>query len=260
MSKNKQRLLEAIELGDISRIEKYSSFVGNLNFFLGRHSTPLLKAISCNNPEVVKLLLDKGADANFCSESGATPLSNAALLGNILICKNLVTNGANVNPESSSPLLSAAIGGRVEVVKYLISANANAKYIMPMDDSNILQHLLDFLDDEDGDVLAIQKEEFTAIIESLIKAGADVNYSESTMHLLPLSIACRIGDMDIIALLIKSGAQVNAISDHMVEFGTALDVAIKCDNNALVEWLRAHGAKTAAELAAANNSTPGGVK
>jgi len=258
MSKNKQRLFEAIELGDISRIEEYSSAVDDLNFYCDEYKlTPLLAAIKRNNYDAVKLLIDKGASPEYRADSGVNPLSDAALLGNILICKYLVTNGANVNPESTSPLLSASIGGRADVVEYLISANANANYIRPLDNSSILQCLLDFLDDGKGDVLSIQRGEFMVIIESLIKAGADVNHSKSTMHLLPISIACRIGDMGIITLLIKSGAQVNAIPDHMMEFGTALDMAITCDNNSLAEWLRINGAKTAAELSAEKQNDVG---
>jgi len=90
--------------------------------------------LSFGNLEIVKLLLDSGADINAVSKNGfsATPLQGAAAFKAIELAQLLIARGANVNccgEQGGSPLHEAAGNGQIEFAKLLLDhgANVNAK-------------------------------------------------------------------------------------------------------------------------------------
>jgi uncharacterized protein len=90
--------------------------------------------LNFGNLEIVKLLLDSGADINAVSKNGfsATPLQGAAAFKKIDLAQLLIARGANVNcrgEEGGSPLHEVAGNGQLEFAKLLLDhgANLNAK-------------------------------------------------------------------------------------------------------------------------------------
>lgn len=85
----------------------------------------------CPSPEVVKLLLDAGADINGTNEClHATPLSQAAHSGHADIAKLLVERGAEVDKqddgaEHETALMKAAKAGHIEIIRLLLKHNAD---------------------------------------------------------------------------------------------------------------------------------------
>ena len=77
--------------------------------------------------EEIKLLLQKGANANIQNNLGWTPLMLAAKNGQTEIAKILIAAGANVNWEKDgwSVIIIGASNGDSEFVKTLIAAGAN---------------------------------------------------------------------------------------------------------------------------------------
>jgi peptidoglycan/LPS O-acetylase OafA/YrhL len=73
--------------------------------------------------------LDAGADVNAVdAKVGATPLSWASMRGDADVVRLLIERGANVNArnrDGSPPLLSAAFMGRADVAKILLSSGAD---------------------------------------------------------------------------------------------------------------------------------------
>ena len=94
--------------------------------------TALMWAAMNGRSEVVKILLDAGADVNAKTEGGTTALMLAAFLDNTEVAKILLNAGANVNARTKdgrTALIEAASEGRVKIVKTLLDAGAdvNAK-------------------------------------------------------------------------------------------------------------------------------------
>lgn len=60
--------------------------------------------------DIVKLLIERGANVNYYTESTSTPLRAACYIGKIDIVKFLINHGANVNTvnESNSTCLMIA--------------------------------------------------------------------------------------------------------------------------------------------------------
>jgi len=65
-------------------------------------NTPLHAAVAGGRLEVVKLLLNHGADVNACQEGGWTPLQAAAQNGNREIVEVLLAQGADVHARASN--------------------------------------------------------------------------------------------------------------------------------------------------------------
>jgi hypothetical protein len=94
--------------------------------------TPLYQAAWRGREDVVRLLLQKGADANSKDRYGETPLHVAANNGRLGVVQVLLANKANVNAKSDSgwtPLHRAALGDQKAVAEVLLAkgADVNAK-------------------------------------------------------------------------------------------------------------------------------------
>jgi uncharacterized protein len=81
-------------------------------------------------PAIVKLLLDKGANANVRADNGFTALMVSVFSGETGIARLLIENGAAVNAgakDGTTPLIIASIMGHIDMVKLLIDKGANVK-------------------------------------------------------------------------------------------------------------------------------------
>lgn len=90
-------------------------------------------AVKNNLPEIARLILRAGADPDEKNSVGETPLCSAAKAGHIELLKILIEAGANVHTvaNSTSAHLMAAASGKYEAIKILLKAGANIFYIPP---------------------------------------------------------------------------------------------------------------------------------
>ena len=96
-----------------------------------QNKAPLHFASMENKPEVVKLLIDSGANVNIKGKFSFTPLHFSASEGLTKVAQILLENGAEVEAKDSggeTPIGSAAQYGHTEVAKLLIDYGANGKY------------------------------------------------------------------------------------------------------------------------------------
>jgi ankyrin repeat protein len=119
------------------------------NYALPDGHTVLIVAASYGSAEVANLLADRGANPNTANRLGETPLHLAARLGDLTLVEKLLAKGASVNartaakpppaagpggggifryvPGEQTPLILAAQGDHVNVMRALVAAGADSK-------------------------------------------------------------------------------------------------------------------------------------
>jgi ankyrin repeat protein len=141
--------------------------------------TPLMYAVSHydRNVEVIKLLLDYGADVNASTSDGYTVL-HCAVDVNFQANENtsevihmLVEAGAALEQRQHygwTPLMKAVVMGTVEEVRVLLSLGADPNKMMPMDT------LPEFNAGRTTLMAALVQPDAELIIGCLLQAGADL--------------------------------------------------------------------------------------
>jgi ankyrin repeat protein len=105
-------------------------------------STPLMAA-SGKSIEIVKLLLDRGADVNGRGtgfRNGWTSFMEAAAVGNVDTMKLLLDRGADMEArtaEGSTALTIAAYNGRQDAATWLVGQGANIDYAIAMKEQDV---------------------------------------------------------------------------------------------------------------------------
>lgn len=119
---------ECVSGGLIDIVEKYID-AGYSSSSRNSKGVPVLCiAVRCNHVDIVKYLIDIGADINAISEDrNNTAIMDAASAGNLELVKLLVNEGADLECQSKNgqTALILAVGhGDVEVSNFLLSAGA----------------------------------------------------------------------------------------------------------------------------------------
>ena len=107
-------------------------------------SEQLLHFAAIGELDDVQSLLFHGADVNYVREGvGATALYFASREGHLDIVKTLLENGANTEistKDGDTPLYAAAFGGHLEVVEFLLSVGANIEATDDLDTPLFTSH------------------------------------------------------------------------------------------------------------------------
>ena len=189
---------------------------------------PLEWAISSDNTELVKMLIERGADVKTRTDVGSTPLHSAADRGDLEIMEILIAHGADVNAKitgGTTPLHGAAWGGDAAVMKLLLSKGAEA-------DAKRSDGLTPLINAAGPGAESHGKE----CVELLLAKGVNVNATDENGE-TPLHKAAYYGNKDVVELLLVHGASINATNKNGQ---TPLNIATKPEITAL---LRQHGAK-----------------
>lgn len=236
-----------------------------INYQVGEKKTSLLQqAIIYDKPDIVKVLLDNGADINLLDNINMSPLNTAINENKTEIANLLIERGANVNYKNifgitsqhlaarnknssvlknllskkeieidpmdgtgASPLIYASIKGDIECMKILLDNGANINVI----DINGRSPIFYALDSGKIDALKL-----------LIDNGADLNQKDKNEITL-LDFAMKNQDFEVIKLLLENGVDIN-YKNKMGE--SLLITAISDENNGvndLVQLLFNKGAR-----------------
>lgn len=107
-------LFEAVRQGDAARVEALIAKGANVNAYWRYGETPLFFACDRGFTQIVKVLLDHGAEVNIRDTFyGMTPVARAADKDHVDIVKMLLAKGASAD----SVLMMGADDGKLDVVK-----------------------------------------------------------------------------------------------------------------------------------------------
>ena len=166
-----------------------------VNAVNNRRQSALWLACSDGQEDLVKILLDRGADPNTLDKNGDTCL-HASILGycSTETLQNMIAHNANVNAVSkdgSTPLLLACSTAQASSVRCLLKAFADPSIADGGGDTCLHQ--------------AIAADCSTETLERIIYHGADVNVVNKKLR-TPLLISCAYRQIDSIKVLLKAGA------------------------------------------------------
>lgn len=171
---------------------------GDINSYTKGHTeTPLTYAINIPDVEMVRFLIDKGANVNYSDNNGMTPLMFAIKLGNLELVSILINAGADINDEDNfnqNIVMYAAQESQYEILKILLNkgANGNFKTYSPLMLSCIF-----------GDVNSLKNQ---------IEKGEKID-GMSVNFITPLMLASMCGHDQIIKILIENGSEINRRCD-----------------------------------------------
>ena len=127
MSSHNPLLHEAVRAGSVEMVRLLLDYGANINArFNGL--TALHEAVLNNSPAIVQLLLLRLAGVDVCTDTRLTPLHHAAMRGYVLVAQGLLLYGANVDSrdcEGRTALHWAALKGYRAIVQLLLQYNAN---------------------------------------------------------------------------------------------------------------------------------------
>ncbi len=198
--------------------------------------TLLEYAVMSGSVEVADFLVNNGADMYHCTgEDWDSLIELAALVGNLDLIKYFLEKGFDKKAFlKDGSLISAAINNHVEIVKYLIN---QGKDINQHDCCNSMTALC----------MASQMQ-CAECVELLCDMGADIE-AESEYG-TPLFAAASSGDLKIVKILLKHGANVNYVTKdgstpyEIAGYNGYEDVAeylLKCGANSNLAFIKRGG-------------------
>jgi ankyrin repeat protein len=122
-------LAEAVQTGQLAKVRAGLKQGCDPNFALRNGYSLVQWAVQQGHTDVLELLATSGADLNMADddEDGVTPMANAAGDGNLEMVKKLVELGAEVNfaPPNGTALHTAVAYEREEIIAFLIEQGAD---------------------------------------------------------------------------------------------------------------------------------------
>ena len=164
----------------------------------GHYGNALRAASASGHEQVVKLLLDKGADVNAQGEDYGNALQAASGSGHEQVVKMLLDKGADVNAQGgdygNALQTASGGGGHEQVVKLLLDKGADVN-AQSKRYGNALQ--------------AASASGHEQVVKLLLDKGADVN-AQGGLYSNALQAASASGHEQVVKLLLDKGADVNA--------------------------------------------------
>ena len=191
----------------------------------GGEDTPVMQVMEGGKKkghlDILRLLVEAGADVNKADNNGETSLWMASKEGNLEVVRLLLDAGANVDKADNkgmTPLYVASYMGHLEVVRLLLDAGADKDKA----DNNGMTPLY----------IASYKGHLE-VVRLLVDAGADKDKADEYGR-TPLLIASQYGHHEVVRLLVDAGADI-AKKDK--DGNTPLDIAKKKDRTDIIEYL-----------------------
>ena len=190
-----------------------------------------VKAIEEQQVDIVELFIEGGMSPNVTTANGS-PLPTAAATGNLEIVKLLIEKGADVNVKIKdkgdfTPLFAAIFGSgkekdKQEMIKFLLDkgADVNARFISKGFEATPLM------------MAAAQKD--TEIVRLILAKKPDIHAVDANTGITALMLAVLNNNVENAKELLAQGADVNKKAKNNA---TALSLAKQEDNKEMISVL-----------------------
>ena len=220
-------------------------------YMLGRraYDNEQTRASMASQERTIELLLEKGADPNGTKGYEKYPLDIAAAYSTVEIVQELISSGADVEIVTREPGTALQAAARREkhglpIIKALLGANLSLPSFYSCKAAAI-NEALSFFGDSTGrfmsasSVAEVLNTGPGAVVRFLL-ANLPEEKAVDSRYCLLAQMACMVGDIECIDLLLQRGMDVNFSGYH---YGTALQAASRVGNVEMVERLLGSGAE-----------------
>jgi ankyrin repeat protein len=236
----------AVQAGASKRALEMIRSGADVNQAQGDGSTPLLWAVNRQDYEVTQALLAKKANPNAVNEFGAMPLTEAARLNDDMLVKMLLDAGGKVdsaNPDDETALMLAIKNGNLQMTETLVKAGANVNRIEKFHNQTPLIYaaagghiaIVKLLLSKDADV---RPRALYTDWPSQVTSEPRTQY-RSVGGLNALMYAIRGGCYSCVDQLVAGGADVNFPTPEGI---TPLMLALDNEHNEIAKFLMDKGA------------------
>ncbi len=233
--------LAAAEIDDINKMKELIKIYGTKYIDSCKRSfqseSALQRALKNGNEEMVKLLIDNGANINFANSYGQNThiLIDAIEDNNIDLINLILKYNSDINYKivygkfmSYTALMYAAYHGNIDIVKLLIQAQADVNAHNEMGQTALeiaIRHnhenIARLLIENQANIDVINPKTNTTMLEDTIKGCSPINLTlllklnaniNAINHIgeTPLMCAVRAYNINALLLLIKAGANIKA--------------------------------------------------
>jgi len=178
---------------------------------------PLHLAVWNRCTDIVRLLIDRGADVNGRGDSGSTPMHYAARYGGVPMVSLLAQAGASLEAEDDNGFTPLQVSRDAKVMQRLMKLGAAVDIITALDAGwteqvkSLLQREPSILSKPSAQnaLLIAVRQQNAELVKLLLEHGADPNVGAGTTPLF-LAVSGTKNSGEIVRLLIDAGADVNA--------------------------------------------------
>ncbi len=234
-----EKLFEAIHKGDLDAVKEAFNPIFlfpavDVNCHYYHDETPLISAVCGKNVDIVKFLLEKKANVNLAGADGRSPFLWAASWGNFDMMKLLMNAGADIyatDNAGKNALYYLNDSNSIDkkqcetAERYLIECGVKPNIMLSCgrsmledaivdDNENYARYLLEkggFSEQsqlQSALCLAMQRN-MSELGKELVKTGVDVNVTGGYDKTTPLMSAAYNGDMEMVKFLISAGADIH---------------------------------------------------
>lgn len=223
-------LAEAVLLGDRTAVENFLALGVDPNEAEPDGTTPLMRAVHGQFPEIASLLIAGGASVRAKNAYGVSALYVAARAGDVVATKMLLAAGADANtalPSGETALMTAAKNGNAATVRALLTGGADDVSLLRLAHERVTTHVAEAAG-------------YSAPFNPTAPHNyADVNTRERWYGRTALMLAAAEGHAEVVQMLIEAGSALDAVDE---EGSTALWLARAAGHLDVAAALAAAGA------------------